>query len=264
MPDFAYINDVFSFLLVLYSVALKLFQAGHSLYCRAPTSLESKLVPNLLSSCKFGINTKFCENDKYSRGEIETFYSSPGHVTDDHTDFQENFTIQLQGVKKWTFSQSSLTHPLRGCAPHFSAAGLEDVVEQQLKVHKLTNPRFRADEFRQKEESSATSKGKSKKRQREEETVGSNINNSSNADNECSVILHPGDVLYHPAGIWHRVECLDSTVDAISGNINDVDGKNDEKNKKTKTKRKLTLAEGNTGYSIAINVSLAATTPMQY
>lgn len=31
------------------------------------------------------------------RGEIEVFASRKGHVTDWHFDFQENFTVQLQG-----------------------------------------------------------------------------------------------------------------------------------------------------------------------
>lgn len=26
------------------------------------------------------------------------------------------------------------------------------------------------------------------------------------------VVLHPGDVLYHPAGMWHKVECLEDSV----------------------------------------------------
>ena len=26
------------------------------------------------------------------------------------------------------------------------------------------------------------------------------------------VTLHPGDVLYTPAGMWHRVECVDDSV----------------------------------------------------
>jgi len=34
-------------------------------------------------------------------GEIETFVSRKGNYTDWHMDFQENFTIQVKGSKKW-------------------------------------------------------------------------------------------------------------------------------------------------------------------
>ena len=34
-------------------------------------------------------------------GEIETFISRKGNYTDWHMDFQENFTIQIKGSKKW-------------------------------------------------------------------------------------------------------------------------------------------------------------------
>lgn len=29
---------------------------------------------------------------------------------------------------------------------------------------------------------------------------------------EYEVVLEPGDILYHPAGIWHRVECLEDSI----------------------------------------------------
>lgn len=61
------------------------------------------------------------------------------------------------------------------------------VQEQQHKVHSLTNSMF-------------------------------GWHNKPTADDtDIDVIeLQPGDVLYHPAGIWHRVEC---TADSISANI---------------------------------------------
>ena len=34
-------------------------------------------------------------------GEIEIFVSRANNYTDFHTDFQENFTLQLKGEKKW-------------------------------------------------------------------------------------------------------------------------------------------------------------------
>ncbi len=48
------------------------------------------------------------------KGEIETFVSKKGHLTDWHFDFQENFTIQLSGTKRWKVMRSGITHPIRG------------------------------------------------------------------------------------------------------------------------------------------------------
>ena len=41
-------------------------------------------------------------------GEIETFVSRAGNYTDWHTDFQENFTMQLKGSKTWKLLRSGL------------------------------------------------------------------------------------------------------------------------------------------------------------
>ncbi len=45
------------------------------------------------------------------RGEIECFASCKGHVTDWHADYQENFTFQLKGKKKWTLKARQLAPP---------------------------------------------------------------------------------------------------------------------------------------------------------
>lgn len=167
--------------------ALKLHLAGHSLYFRASSEIEQKFVSTLLQELNFGIaNT--AHSDRYRRGEVETFISRAGHVTDFHTDFQENFTFQLSGSKRWIFRSSSATNPIRGCTPHFNLEDKNrDVAEQQLKVLRLGDPSFQRNQFQ--------------------------INESNN---ESSITLHPGDVMYHPAGIWHRVECLE---DSISINV---------------------------------------------
>jgi hypothetical protein len=59
--------------------ALKLYKAGHSLYCRAPAELESIVIPRALN--ELGLGVFGSGNDRFSRGEIETFYSRKGHVT---------------------------------------------------------------------------------------------------------------------------------------------------------------------------------------
>ncbi len=42
-------------------------------------------------------------SDGKTMGEIETFFSKKGNLTDYHIDFQENFTLQIKGSKIWRF-----------------------------------------------------------------------------------------------------------------------------------------------------------------
>ena len=144
--------------------ALHLYGAGHSLYCRASRALEELLVPRLLQELQYGVRGS---TDRFQRGEIETFFSRHGHVTDFHTDFQENMTIMLSGAKRWTFAARGPAAPLRGCTPHYRS---KEVAETQLKALRLSG---------------------------EEPTPG---------DERQECVLRAGDVMYHPAGIWHRFE----------------------------------------------------------
>ena len=57
---------------------------------------------------------------------------APQHVTDWHYDFQENFTMQLRGSKRWHFRKSGVTRPIRGFTPHFRSSS--EIVEMQVKV----------------------------------------------------------------------------------------------------------------------------------
>jgi hypothetical protein len=70
--------------------AYKLYKAGHSIYCRAPRELEALVIPRMLKELGHGILNP--GHDRYSRGEIETFFSRKGHITDFHTDFQVSVT----------------------------------------------------------------------------------------------------------------------------------------------------------------------------
>jgi hypothetical protein len=62
-------------------------------------------------------------------------------VTDWHFDFQENWTLQLKGKKRWRLRASGVTHPLRGCTPHYQpyrdATPGDPTNEEQLKVRGL-------------------------------------------------------------------------------------------------------------------------------
>ena len=62
-----------------HSQALKLYWAGHSIYCRAPLELERSVVPRLLHEIGLGVTGS--GTDKYRRGEIELFLSREGHTT---------------------------------------------------------------------------------------------------------------------------------------------------------------------------------------
>ena len=70
------------------------------------------------------------------QGEIETFVSRAGNHTSWHTDFQENFTLQLKGSKKWRLLRSGLEAPIMGYTPHYKKTGN---LELQQKVHQAYN-----------------------------------------------------------------------------------------------------------------------------
>ena len=151
------------------------YDAGHALYFRGSELLESTLLPPLAQALNFGFGAS--HRDGLRRGEIETFVSPAGHTTEWHFDFQENFTVQLKGSKKWSFRRSGVANPHRACATHFNGPEHRRTLHSQLQIARQNDPSF--------------------------EGVPSNI------DAECeSVVLQPGDVLYHPAGIWHKVEAI--------------------------------------------------------
>lgn len=159
--------------------AYALLQAGHATYCRAPPHMEASLVRRLLQDTQLGCGY---QHSALARGEVEVFIgATPGQVTGWHTDFQENFTIQLTGSKQWELKSSKIKHPLRGVTPHYSSP---EMVEPQLKAARLADSDFQFDHP-----------------------------NESNSQGEIeTVVLKPGDVLYHPAGIWHRVKVLEPGI----------------------------------------------------
>jgi len=111
------------------SAAAALHSAGHSAYCRAPPGVEQSLVGHLLAGTGLGClsaaeaatqeGTASTES-ALARGEVEMFFGTAGHVTDWHFDFQENFTVQLSGSKRWLLARSPIAHPLRGHTPHYA------------------------------------------------------------------------------------------------------------------------------------------------
>lgn len=158
---------------------------GHATYCRAPPKVEQNLVSSLCRSTGLGCGQYDPSGESITslaRGEVETFISTPGHVTNWHFDFQENFTIQLSGIKKWTLQQGTISDPIRGCTPHYAAP---EAVESQLKAAHLMNRKFRFGH----------------------PTTGVNAMGKME-----SILLRPGDVFYFPAGMWHKVETIEPGV----------------------------------------------------
>jgi hypothetical protein len=165
--------------------ALSLHHAGHATYCRASPQVEQPLVRHTLAATGMGCGEYDPTNERsmtLGRGEVEVFMSTRSHTTDWHYDFQENFTLQLSGSKRWSLQKGVVQYPLRGCTPHYAAP---EAVESQMKAAHLSNPTFQF--------------GNPK--------VG--VNSEGSVE---EVVLRPGDFLYHPAGIWHRVETLEPGV----------------------------------------------------
>lgn len=165
------------------------YEAGGSLYFRAPSRVSDKFIPALSESLSMGsIGSYYDPHQKEPRGETETFISRAGHTTDWHWDFMENFTFQITGRKRWLLKMGNIHSPLRGATPHYRVNN--DVVEQQVKTARLVDPDFQFNPPKEYFENDVT-----------------------------EVILGPGDLFYFPAGCWHRVECLE---DGISINLSVV------------------------------------------
>jgi hypothetical protein len=158
---------------------------GHATYCRAPPEIEQNLVSSLLKATGLGCGQYDPSGESMEclgRGEVETFISTPNHVTDWHYDFQDNYTIQLSGIKRWTLQQGTILDPLRGCTPHYESPGS---VESQLTAAYLFDRKF---------------------------VFGKPTVPTTALGDERSILVKPGDVLYFPAGMWHKVETVEPGV----------------------------------------------------
>lgn len=172
---------------------------SHSAYCRAPPILEQHLVNSLLRATGLGgghyhpphsETVTLGGNTSLGRGEVELFISqSDGKVTGWHTDFQENFTIQISGVKRWTLRRGRVAHPLRATTPHYARD--ESVVENQLKVARLSclAGNVMPDD--------------------EAPLYGFEYNDNNAYGEEQTITIYPGDVFYFPSGMWHKVETVE-------------------------------------------------------
>ncbi|GAB5033095.1 Hypothetical protein NocV09_01200490 [Nannochloropsis oceanica] len=163
--------------------AAALYVAGHSVYCRAPEAVESVLVESAIGALGLGCRMSQPGVKSVIEGEVEMFLSHAGHHTPFHFDFQENVTLQLKGRKRWRLKKG-VKNPVRGCTPHYRQVDgvLDAAGEEQVKVHRLRDSHFVF---------------QGPKEDEEEEMV---------------VMVEEGDVFYHPAGVWHAVECLEESI----------------------------------------------------
>lgn len=165
--------------------AMKFHRSGASLYFRASHDLEKIMLTNIQHLLNLSFSASY--SDGTNRSEIETFVSRRGHCTDWHFDFQQNFTLQLKGKKTWYLARGTGTSPLRGQTPHYKEPA--SVIEMQAKIHKYCNKK---------------TKTWSRDFESEKHVVE-------------TVTLSPGDSLYFPSGMWHKVVCDEE--DSISINL---------------------------------------------
>jgi len=163
-------------------VAEKMYILGSSLYFRGPQELTDHMIKTFFKDFEIGIGSTFPDTGDV-RGELEVFFTRKWHVTEWHTDKQDNITFQLRGTKTWELRNGPL-YPAADATPfnrNFSA----DDLGVQLKLHKA------------------------------EQHDGFKIDDDRVADE--IVTLEPGDFMYFPKGMWHRVSC--ETDHAVSLNI---------------------------------------------
>lgn len=172
------------------------YSAGMSLYFRGSEELESTFVPAYMQQLGFGCGSFF--RDGARRGEIEVFASQEGHITNPHFDFQSvNFTVQLRGRKAWSLSKNkTIPFPAKACATHFRTdAASTNIVRSQHSIHALAVESQRAD-------------GKGVLDMEPEEFLAAQGGEGEEPSALETVVLEPGDILFHPSGVWHRVETL--------------------------------------------------------
>ena len=170
------------------------FDAGHSLYFRANADMEGAFLPEVAEQLGFSFAANARDGTRLS--EVEVFVAHPGHTTQWHYDFQENFTVQLKGRKKWYLGGKPVPHPHRACATHFNGPKDQPLLHRQRHVAQaslLGDDAAAAPDF---------------------------AGVPADIDATCeAVILQPGDVLYHPAGMWHKVECPPCDENSLSINL---------------------------------------------
>jgi hypothetical protein len=165
--------------------AMTAHAAGASLYFQSSKGAAAAYVPAMSECLGQSFSGYYDSGLAEHRGEIEVFVSRAGHTTAWHYDFQENFTLQLRGTKRWRLVPGGAHSVLRGATPHFRSPA--DVVEMQAKAAAMAGDADFA--------------------------FWPGAAHFAGAD---EVELAPGDALYFPSGLWHEVT---ATSDSLSINI---------------------------------------------
>ena len=122
---------------------MKAHKKGASLYFSADVDFRDKYCQNLCHQIGYDFGGYFpgsstAQSLGDTTGEIEIFLSRKGNYTDFHIDFQQNFTLQLKGSKKWRLLvEPGMEDPVRGFTPHYENAGV--LLENQSKTHQAFN-----------------------------------------------------------------------------------------------------------------------------
>eukprot|EP01090_Pellita_catalonica_P020705 TRINITY_DN7517_c0_g1_i1.p1 TRINITY_DN7517_c0_g1~~TRINITY_DN7517_c0_g1_i1.p1 ORF type:complete len:568 (+),score=81.74 TRINITY_DN7517_c0_g1_i1:71-1705(+) len=173
--------------------AYRCYLAGHSLYFNPSEAVQKKWIRPLALELgwDFGIEK---DNIGGIGGDIEIFACAGTHTTDWHFDGQENFTVQLRGTKRWYVRKSGLVSPTTNCNPSTDRLG---AFVGQAKVHGNACPNFcqLADSL---------------------PLTPAELHD----DKDCiNFTLHPGSVMYLPAGCWHRVVSESEETGSLSINF---------------------------------------------
>jgi hypothetical protein len=152
--------------------AITLYNADRSLYFRAPPEMEQCFITEITKNLGMNFSAIFADTGA-QKSEVEIFVSKAGHVTDWHFDYMENFTIQLQGSKKWKLCHTGIRHYSK-----------YDTLEQQLKFHCSQEGNEHFVPYPTKKQ----------------------------LEDVVEITLNPGDIFYFPAGIFHRVECIEDSI----------------------------------------------------
>lgn len=155
-------------------IAFSCYKAGHSLYFNPDIDTQKKYISALAEDLRMNFGA---EKDGGFGGDIEIFAVNGKHQTPWHFDAQENFTIQLQGFKKWSVKLSGLSDPITNWHP--ASSNLATRVDD-FRIHHYSGFKMQNLECPKPDDPGIV-----------------------------SFILRPGSILYAPGGTWHKVEALD-------------------------------------------------------
>jgi hypothetical protein len=164
-------------------VSLSAYQAGHTLYFNPDHDTQARYVGALCAD--LGVNFGAEKELQGCGGDMEVFAVSAPHHTPWHFDSQENFSVQLVGLKKWTIVPGA-----RDVVSNLHAGSTNRAsVNSDLKLHAAA--------------------GDASVAQCLDVDGTAPVPDLDSHPLKQEFIVRPGTVFYHPAGFWHKVEALD-------------------------------------------------------